>query len=127
MTHLEAVVRPAAELHDTGLLVEGKVLHVHLTGAVVDGGGFPLHQTIVKQSGFGSQGHLEVAVSAEHLEMILLSVISSEATVQTLLGRSKYCQQKEFLLTCCKVQCREAIYELKAHGDCRHLQEKSLG
>ena len=127
MTHLEAVVRPAAELHDTGLLVEGKVLHVHLTGAVVDGGGFPLHQTIVKQSGFGSQGHLEVAVSAEHLEMILLSVISSEATVQTLLGRlgacgrSKHCQQKEFLLTCCKVQCREAIYELKAHGDCKHL------
>ena len=29
--YLKSIVRPAAELHDTGLLVEGKVLHVHLT------------------------------------------------------------------------------------------------
>ena len=62
-SHLKAIVCPAAELHHTGLLVEGEILDVHLTGAVVDGGGFPLHQTIVKQSGFGCQGHLKVPVS----------------------------------------------------------------
>ena len=41
--HLEAVVGPAAELHDAGLLVEGEVLHVHLAGGVVDGRRPPLH------------------------------------------------------------------------------------
>ena len=63
-SHLEAVVRPAAELHDTGLLVEGKVLDVHLTGAVVDGGRFPLHQTLAVEGRLGCQRHLEVTVSA---------------------------------------------------------------
>ena len=61
--YLESVVGPAAELHDTGLLVEGEVLHVHLAGAVVDGGGLPLHEAGVEQSGLGGQSHLEVAVS----------------------------------------------------------------
>ena len=62
MTHLEAVVRPAAELHDTGLLVEGKILDVHLTGAVVDGGGFPFYQPLAVEGRLGGQCHLEVAV-----------------------------------------------------------------
>ena len=63
LDHLEAVVCPAAELHDTGLLVEGEVLHVHLAGAVVDGGGFPLDESLAVESGLGGQSHLEVAVS----------------------------------------------------------------
>ena len=79
-SHLEAVVRPAAELHDTGLLVEGEILDVHLTGAVVDGGGFPLHQTIVKQSGLGGQRHLKVSVSAEHFNISRLSMSVSHLT-----------------------------------------------
>ena len=61
--YLEAVVGPAAELHDTGLLVEGEVLHVHLAGAVVDGGGLPLHESLAVESGLGGQSNLEVAVS----------------------------------------------------------------
>ena len=64
-SHLKAVVGPAAELHDTGLLVEGEILDVHLTGAVVDGGGFPLHQTLAVEGRLGGQRHLEVTVSAE--------------------------------------------------------------
>ena len=63
-SHLKAVVSPAAELHHTGLLVEGEILHVHLAGAVVDGGGFPLHQALAVQGRLGCQSHLEVSVSA---------------------------------------------------------------
>ena len=85
LDHLKAIVCPAAELHHTGLLVEGEILDVHLAGAVVDGGGFPLHQTIVKESGFGCQGYLKVPVSAEHFKIIRLSVsVSSVAKRQTL-------------------------------------------
>ena len=61
--NLEAVVRPAAELHDTGLLVEGEVLHVHLTGAVVDGWRLPLDETLTVERGLGGKGHFEVPVS----------------------------------------------------------------
>ena len=63
--YLEAVVGPAAELHDAGLLVEGEVLHVHLAGGVVDGRRLPLHQPGVEQRGLGRQRHLEVSVRAE--------------------------------------------------------------
>ena len=63
--HLEAVVGPAAELHDAGLLVEGEVLHVHLAGGVVDGRRLPGHVPRVVQRGLGGQGHLEVAIRAE--------------------------------------------------------------
>lgn len=41
-THLKAIVGPAAELHDAGLLVEGKVLDVDLAGAFVNGRRTPL-------------------------------------------------------------------------------------
>ena len=52
---------------------------------MVDGRGFPLHQTIVKESGFGCQSHLKVPVSAEHFKIIRLSVsVSSVAKRQTL-------------------------------------------
>ena len=60
--HLEAVIGPAAELHDTSLLVEWEVLNVHFTGGVVDGGGLPLHQPSIVQGCLGGQRHLEVAI-----------------------------------------------------------------
>ncbi len=62
-SYLESVVGPAAELHDAGLLVEGKIFDVHLAGWVVDGGRFPLHPSLVVQRCFGGQRHLEVPVS----------------------------------------------------------------
>ena len=62
--NLKSIVRPAAELHNAGLLVEGEILDVHLTGAVVDGRGFPLHQPLAVEGRLGGQRHLEVAVSA---------------------------------------------------------------
>ena len=40
--YLESIVCPTSKLHYTSLLVERKVLHVHLAGGVVDGGGLPL-------------------------------------------------------------------------------------
>ena len=64
VTNLESIVCPAAELHNTGLLVEGKILDVHLTGAVVDGWRLPLHQPLAVEGRLGGQRHLEVAVSA---------------------------------------------------------------
>ena len=74
LDHLKSIVGPAAKLHDTGLLVEGEILDIHLTGAVVNGRGFPLNQSIVKQSGFGSQGHLEVPVSTNNFILLVLAV-----------------------------------------------------
>ena len=62
---LEAIVGPRAKFHDTCLFVEGEILDVHLTGAVVDGGGFPLHQALAVQRRLGGQRHLEVAVSTD--------------------------------------------------------------
>ena len=64
-THLEAVVGPAAELHDAGLLVEGEVLHVHLARGVVDGRRLPLDPPVPVQRGLGGQSNLKVAVSTE--------------------------------------------------------------
>ena len=63
LVHLESIVCPAAKLHNAGLLVEGEVLHVHLTGAVVDGWRLPLDETLTVESGLGGQGHLEVPFS----------------------------------------------------------------
>jgi hypothetical protein len=61
-THLEAVVRPTAKLHDTRLLVKREVLDVDLTRALVDGGRLPLYPACVVEGGFRGQRHLEVAI-----------------------------------------------------------------
>ena len=69
--HLKSIIGPATKLHDAGLLVEGEVFHVHLTGAVVDGRGLPLNFPCVKQSGLGSEGHLEVPIGTGIVDYIL--------------------------------------------------------
>ena len=61
--YLKAVVRPAAELHDAALLVEGEPLDVYLAGGLVDGRRLPDHLSVVAQSGLRHQRHLVVAVS----------------------------------------------------------------
>lgn len=66
-THLEAVVRPTAKLHDTRLLVKREVLDVDLARALVDGGWLPLHPACVVEGGFRGQRHLEVAIRTENL------------------------------------------------------------
>ena len=60
--HLEAIIGPAAKLHDASLLVEWEVLNVHLARGVVNGRGPPLHQAGVEQRCLRGQGHFEVAV-----------------------------------------------------------------
>ena len=67
MTYLEPIVGPAAELHDTGLLVEGEILDVHLTGAVVDGGGLPGHIPRVIERCLGCQCYFKVSISTENV------------------------------------------------------------
>ena len=62
-THLESVVGPGAELHDTGLFVEGEVLHVDLTRGFVDGRRLPLNQAIHVERRLGGESHFEVPVS----------------------------------------------------------------
>ena len=62
--YLESVVGPAAELHDAGLLVEGKVLDVHLATRVVDRRRLPLHLPRRHQRRLRRQSHLEIAVGA---------------------------------------------------------------
>ena len=61
-SYLETVIRPAAKLHDTGLLVEWEVLDVNLARRLVDGGRLPLDEAVVPQGRLGRQGHLEIAV-----------------------------------------------------------------
>ena len=67
MTYLEPIVGPAAELHHTGLLVEGEILDVHLAGAVVDGGGFPGYVPSVIKSCLGCQCYFKVSISTENV------------------------------------------------------------
>ena len=45
--HLKPIISPASKLHDASLLVEGKILDVHLTGGVVDGRRLPLIMMII--------------------------------------------------------------------------------
>lgn len=63
--HLKSIVCPAAELHDAGLLVEGKVFHVDFAGALVNRRRSPLDASCVIQRGLGGQRHLEIAIGAE--------------------------------------------------------------
>ena len=65
VNYLKTIVSPAAELHDASLLVERKVLDVHLAGRVVDGRRLPLHFARGHQGGLCGQRDLEVAVGAE--------------------------------------------------------------
>ena len=67
VTNLESIVCPAAELHHTGLLVEGEVLDVHLTGAVVDGRRFPGYISGVIESCLGCQCYFKVSISTENV------------------------------------------------------------
>jgi hypothetical protein len=69
LPHLKPVVGPAAKLHDAGLLVEGKVLDVHLARRVVDRGRLPLHLARGHQGCLRRKGHLKVAVGAEMKEI----------------------------------------------------------
>ena len=69
-THLEAVVGPAAELHDAGLLVEGEVLHVDLARGLVDGWRLPLHEAVVPQRRLSGERHLEVPIRAGKWQIV---------------------------------------------------------
>ena len=64
-THLKPVIGPRAELHDTGLLVEGEILDVDLAGRLVDGRGLPLYKAVPPQGGLGGKGHFKIAIGAE--------------------------------------------------------------
>jgi hypothetical protein len=64
-TNLKPIIGPRPKLHDTRLLVERKVFDVNLTGRLVDGGRFPLHQPVVPQGRLCGQRHLKVPVSTE--------------------------------------------------------------
>ncbi len=64
-TNLKPIIGPRPKLHDTRLLVERKVFDINLTGRLVDGGRFPLHQSVVPQGRLCGQCHLKVPVSTE--------------------------------------------------------------
>ena len=42
-TDLEAIVGPAPEFHDAGLLVEWEIFYINLTRGLVDGRGLPFY------------------------------------------------------------------------------------
>lgn len=63
--NLKAVVSPRSEFHDTGLLVEWKILDVDFAGRLVDSRWFPIHSACVIQRCLCGKGHLKVTISAE--------------------------------------------------------------
>ena len=69
--YLEAVVGPATELHDAGLLVEREILDVHLTGRMINGRRFPLNQSGVEQGGLRGQRHFKVTISTERKSALI--------------------------------------------------------
>lgn len=80
--HLEAVVRPRAELEDARLLVEGEVLDVDLAARLVNGRRFPLDQAAVVHRCLGGQRHLEVPVGAKSPYKRLIDAPSGRFTAR---------------------------------------------
>ena len=66
MRHLETVIGPTTEFHDARLFVKGEILYIDFATRFVDGGRFPLDQTVVVHRGFGRQRHLEVSIRTGH-------------------------------------------------------------
>lgn len=63
-TYLEAVVRPGAELHEAGLLVEREVPYIDFARGFEDGRRCPHYFSVVVQDGFGHCRHHVLSVSA---------------------------------------------------------------
>jgi len=64
--NLITVVGPRAEPHSAVLLVEWKELDIHRTGALVDGGRFPVNETVRMYRRLCHQCHLVVAIRTIH-------------------------------------------------------------
>ena len=69
-TYLEPVERPAAKLEPAGLLVEGEVSDVDITGGLEDGGWLPLDQPVVVQGGLGHRRDVVVTVGTGGKQVI---------------------------------------------------------
>ena len=69
-TNLSSIIGPTSKLHYTSLLVKGKIFHIHLAGAVVDGGRLPFHLPLRVQRRLRREGHLEIAVRTEKKKYI---------------------------------------------------------
>ena len=70
--YLKSIICPAAKFHDTCLFIKWKIFYIYFTGRFVDGGRFPLHQSVVPQRCLGCQGHLKVAIRTK--QNILVSI-----------------------------------------------------
>ena len=64
-THLKPIIGPGTELHDACLLIEGKILYVYFARGLINGRRFPLHQSVVPQSGLRGQGYLKISICTE--------------------------------------------------------------
>lgn len=64
-THHVTIVGPGSELHETCLLVEGKVLDINFAEGFVNGGRFPHHFARVMKNCFCHYCHFIVAIGAE--------------------------------------------------------------
>ena len=67
MTNLEAVISPATEFHDAGLLIKRKILDVYLTGWFIYRGRFPFDKSIVPKRGLSGKSHLKITISAANI------------------------------------------------------------
>ena len=65
--YLKAVIGPASKFHNTSLLIEWKIFHIHLTGGMIDGWGLPFHITGVEEGRLCCQCYLKITISTEKI------------------------------------------------------------
>jgi len=70
LTHHITVVGPGAELHETCLLIEGKVFDINFAKGFVNGGRFPHHFARVMKNCFCHYCHFIVAIGAARKKMV---------------------------------------------------------
>ena len=92
-THLKSIICPAPKLHDTSLLVKREIFNIHLenknfprvkqksvvlashlTGRMVNCGGFPGHIPGVVEGSLSRQGHLKIPIGTGNQNIISLYV-----------------------------------------------------
>ena len=71
--YLKPIIGPAAKLHDTSLFIKREVLHIHLTGTMIDSWWSPLHLSSAVKRCLGGKRHLKITISTEIIFIIFIS------------------------------------------------------
>ena len=93
--YLKSIISPASKLHDASLLIERKILNIHLTGRMVDGWRLPFNQTIVVKSCLCSERHLKITVSTKKEGLIARPNINKDLLIIKHYIRQPYVSRRQ--------------------------------